>query len=350
MAAERQIASTPGFPDIGRDRQIAVRVTNGFASRVVNLLASCIVMPDGDKAVLLAAPAGEAAGAPARAERAIGGFGEEGRYIALLDGEGKVLAASPEFGSLAIGEDNLLGLISEARGPERLAKKRIPVRGLRMPAGLARLIDEPATHLIVVVDDGEAAESAEFAAATSAPEPVSPALQDASATAKGDDSAADLNAPSDIEATIAASAGGERSHGSVDRWYFHHEEGARSAANTPPPHGQDNEPPAISAPPAPAPRQLEFSTAPVKFVWRTGSDGRFTSISEEFSAALGEASADVVGRSFREVAEAFGFDADGEIAALLARRDTWSGRSVLWPIAGTDRRVPVDLAALPVYG
>jgi hypothetical protein len=169
LAAERQIASTPGFPDIGRDRQIAVRVANGFASRVVNLLASCIVMPDGDKAVLLAAPAGEAAGAPARAERAIGGFGEEGRYIALLDGEGKVLAASPEFGSLAIGEDNLLGLITEARGPERLAKKRIPVRGLRMPAGLARLIDEPATHLIVVVDDGEAAESAEFAAATPLP-------------------------------------------------------------------------------------------------------------------------------------------------------------------------------------
>ena len=39
-----------------------------------------------------------------------------------------------------------------------------------------------------------------------------------------------------------------------------------------------------------------------------------------------------------------------EIAGLLERRDTWSGRSVLWPITGTDLRVPVDLAALPVYG
>ena len=40
----------------------------------------------------------------------------------------------------------------------------------------------------------------------------------------------------------------------------------------------------------------------------------------------------------------------GEIAGLLDRRDTWSGRSVLWPVAGTDLKIPVDLAALPVYG
>ncbi|TIQ18636.1 MAG: PAS domain-containing sensor histidine kinase, partial [Mesorhizobium sp.] len=38
------------------------------------------------------------------------------------------------------------------------------------------------------------------------------------------------------------------------------------------------------------------------------------------------------------------------IAGLLDRRDTWSGRSVLWPVAGTDFKIPVDLAALPVYG
>ncbi len=44
-----------------------------------------------------------------------------------------------------------------------------------------------------------------------------------------------------------------------------------------------------------------------------------------------------------------GLDPAGEIAGLLARRDTWSGRSVLWPIAGTDLKIPVDLAALPVY-
>src|SRR5690606_21706551 len=45
----------------------------------------------------------------------------------------------------------------------------------------------------------------------------------------------------------------------------------------------------------------------------------------------------------------FGLDPSGEITGLLERRDTWSGRSVLWPVAGTDLAIPVDLAALPVY-
>jgi PAS domain S-box-containing protein len=143
---------------------------------------------------------------------------------------------------------------------------------------------------------------------------------------------------------------GEPPHGSVDRWYFHHANEAEPAPGAAPPAAQDNRPAENPAPPVKAARKTGSGAAPVKFVWRTGADGRFTSISEEFASALGEASADVIGRSFREVAEAFGFDEDGEIAALLERRDTWSGRSVLWPIASAAMRVPVDLAALPVYG
>jgi len=84
-------------------------------------------------------------------------------------------------------------------------------------------------------------------------------------------------------------------------------------------------------------------------VWRTDAEGRFSQISPEFALSVGEAAADVVGRRFRDVAEALGLDPTGEIAGLLARRDTWSGRSVLWPVAGTRLRIPVDLAALPVY-
>src|SRR5690606_18410030 len=62
-----------------------------------------------------------------------------------------------------------------------------------------------------------------------------------------------------------------------------------------------------------------------------------------------EAAADVIGRRFREVANAFGLDPRGEISALLERRDTWSGRTVMWPLAGTTLKAPVDLAALPAY-
>ncbi|RWO12624.1 MAG: PAS domain S-box protein, partial [Mesorhizobium sp.] len=78
--------------------------------------------------------------------------------------------------------------------------------------------------------------------------------------------------------------------------------------------------------------------------------GRFSALSPEFAELVGKPAADVIGRRFRDVAATFDLDATGEIAGLLDRRDTWSGRSVLWPVAGTDFKIPVDLAALPVYG
>src|SRR5262249_11863335 len=93
----------------------------------------------------------------------------------------------------------------------------------------------------------------------------------------------------------------------------------------------------------------ERSTAPVRFVWKTDNSGRFSEIGEDFVAVVGMAAANVMGLSFREAAGRLGIDLSGEIAGLLERHDTWSGRSVLWPVAGTDLRVPVDLAALPTY-
>jgi PAS domain S-box-containing protein len=87
----------------------------------------------------------------------------------------------------------------------------------------------------------------------------------------------------------------------------------------------------------------------LRFVWRTDAEGKFSTLSPEFTQIVGKTAADVIGRRFKDVATTFGLDASGEIAGLLERRDTWSGRSVLWPVAGTDLKIPVDLAALPVY-
>lgn len=95
--------------------------------------------------------------------------------------------------------------------------------------------------------------------------------------------------------------------------------------------------------------EADHSAAPVRFVWKTDADGCFSEISEAFTAAVRTAPAQLLGVSFREVAGRFGMDPGGEIAGLLERRDTWSGRSVMWPVAGTDLRIPVDLAALPAY-
>ncbi|MEO1745432.1 MAG: ATP-binding protein, partial [Pseudomonadota bacterium] len=72
-------------------------------------------------------------------------------------------------------------------------------------------------------------------------------------------------------------------------------------------------------------------------------------VTDEFAQAVGPEHSALIGKSFAQVSSELGLDPSGEIAASLTRRDTWSGKSVLWPIQSTDLRVPVDLAALPYY-
>ncbi len=88
---------------------------------------------------------------------------------------------------------------------------------------------------------------------------------------------------------------------------------------------------------------------PVRFAWVIDTEQKFTSVSDELASTVGPNAADVVGRSWRNLATVFGMDNDRQIAQLLERSDTWSGKSVLWPVQGTDLQVPVDLAALPTY-
>ena len=87
----------------------------------------------------------------------------------------------------------------------------------------------------------------------------------------------------------------------------------------------------------------------VKFVWQMDAERRFTLLSGELAEVIGPRAAAVVGRSWGEVAADLGLDPEGRVAAALDRRDTWSGRTVLWPVEGEALRLPVDLAALPAF-
>ncbi len=49
LIARRQIMATRGFPQIGSDRAITVRLATGMTSRAVGFLASAVTMPDGEK-------------------------------------------------------------------------------------------------------------------------------------------------------------------------------------------------------------------------------------------------------------------------------------------------------------
>jgi len=412
--ARRQIAATSGFPDIGRDRSIMVRVASGLTSAAVAFVASSVRLPGGAPAIMLAVPA-SARGARDVAANAISGFTEQGHFLAFLDAQGEVEAATDGFARLGIAPSTLAGLVSAVgRERDRIIKRAIPATGGYLPAGLARLTDEPARHLLVVVDErlevmedtaaGEQQDAAPVGAAraeaphgeptadpapTPVPAPATVQSQDhadhdhwyfspeeresrAGAAVRAAIAERAVAAPVDADGPEAAVIEPTAGDGPTNELVSAPEPVARSVAPSEPASSpvsvaepadvsQPLEGPAVAAEPAvpaqPVPSQpapprpaLDRSAAPVRFVWRTDADGRFSAISPEFAAVVGDHAADVVGRRFQDVSTTFELDPSGEIAGLLQRRDTWSGRSVLWPVAGTDRRIPVDLAALPVYG
>ncbi len=125
--------------------------------------------------------------------------------------------------------------------------------------------------------------------------------------------------------------------------------------------------PALVEPPAPAAPQ-EQDSAPsrrawsppsldslrcrgtVRIVWQADAEARFTSIAPALAAIVGPEAGDVVGRSWAELARSAVEDPGGAVADLLARRQTWSGRTVYWSVDGAPWRIPVDWAGLPVFG
>jgi PAS domain S-box-containing protein len=113
------------------------------------------------------------------------------------------------------------------------------------------------------------------------------------------------------------------------------------------------EPPAeMPAPVAAAPEaasRFELRERSVRFAWKMDVDQRFTFVSPEFTDALGPDAGAITGMTWNEVAERFGLDPRGSIARALMRRDTWSGKTLDWPVDGGRLLVPVDMAALPAF-
>ncbi|RWN26643.1 MAG: PAS domain S-box protein [Mesorhizobium sp.] len=379
VIARRQIMATSGFPEIGSDRAIMVRLATGMTSRAVGFLASAVTMPDAEKAIMLAVPAAQIGSRSASeiAARAISGLTEDGHFIAFVDAGGTVEAASEGFSALGILPETLAALVADvAAESDRIVKRLVPGGTASYPAGLARLTEE--RHLLVVIDEDQLddtapagehptqtiAETAPAGDAASQPEQgrEAPTDEPSASQPAGDIAASQQHEIADAigQAPTAANSdrpAAERMPAQHDHWYFNAGEDG----------GQQAPRPAASGPEAPAePAALEVqatsaaapttvsaidrAAAPVRFVWRTDAEGKFSALSPEFADIVGKPAADVIGRRFRDVAATFGLDPSGEISGLLERRDTWSGRSVLWPVVGTDLKIPVDLAALPVYG
>jgi PAS domain S-box-containing protein len=88
---------------------------------------------------------------------------------------------------------------------------------------------------------------------------------------------------------------------------------------------------------------------PLRFVWQMDSANRFTLGAEDFARLLGPKTAAVLDRPWAEIAAALKLDPQGQVAAALAARDTWSGIVVNWPIDGETDRLPIEMSGLPVF-
>ena len=99
----------------------------------------------------------------------------------------------------------------------------------------------------------------------------------------------------------------------------------------------------------PAPRTTPAQPQrPMRFLWQMDAQNRFSLGSDGFSRLIGLATTAAFGRPWHEINAALNLDPENKIAHAIATRNTFSGLKVMWPLDGTDIRLPVTLSALPV--
>ncbi len=129
-------------------------------------------------------------------------------------------------------------------------------------------------------------------------------------------------------------------------------EAPAQAASEPPPDetspGEPSDEPssAAAAEQPPGKRRLPETR---RFTFLLDADGRLVELGAGFAGIVGPASADIVERTWAEIAARHGLDPDGRIAAAIESRETWSDMLVDWPTDFGDL-VRLRLSALPRYG
>ncbi|MBP1886007.1 PAS domain S-box protein [Sinorhizobium mexicanum] len=347
---------------VGDRRQLLVRISSGFRRLPLNASVELIRIRPGEDAVLFTTPHnGKALTTEERAARMIAGLDGPDTHMAVLDGDGAILAQSSGFDELGLSEEVRCTLVLDvARDRDRLIKRPVLTGKGELPAAIAKISDHPALHLLFAVEA-----VFEDLDAETAPEGADNVLP--SSTESVDQSAAgDLPAMEEEPrpelpdtATVLANAELDATDGIGAPDY--QGELALGADETTSALAEPATPDEPAAATEPATKRDDagetdapgFAFTPggraVRFVWKIDAEGRFSEISEEFSSAVGPKAADVIGETFTDLAQRYDLDPDNRISELLRRRDTWSGKTILWPVERTSLKVPVDLAALPTY-
>ncbi|WP_457586615.1 PAS domain S-box protein [Ensifer canadensis] len=411
LSARQLKAAATQLVSVGDRRQLLMRIASGFRSVPLNTAVELIRVRPDELGVLFTAPhSGKPLSTEDRAARMIAGLDGPDTHMAVLDADGAIVAQSPGFANLGMSDETRRQLVvAVARDHDWLIKRPVATAKGHLPAAIGKIADEPALHLLFAVetilgnlDPDEApaeaaltpaaaidvveaddvndiapvAAEADVAVVADAVEPVDEqAAPDEAVSADEQVIAEDEIEPplAETDDTVGASEADAPSpvlevdgvgETPVETAPAATTDDAReqtdAVADAPVQSPIADTTPAADALPAEPAEQPDVTSAPsdfafaaggraVRFVWKIDAAGQFSEISEEFASAVGPKAADVIGVSFASLAARYGLDPDNKINELLHRRDTWSGKTIFWPVEGTSLKVPVDLAALPTY-
>lgn len=380
-AAARQLG------EVGDQKTFVIRIAKGFQRVQAPASAELIRLASGEKAILFSVPVStHSLTSGASAAQMLQGLDDPDTHMAVIGAEGEVIAASPGFASLGITQQAARTLITLAGAhPDRLAKRPVATDRGYLPAAVGKLNDEPALHLLFAVETAIGhLDPIEPSANTeeTAPQEIVPAEAAAheipvvAAPVAGFTEAEAIDAVSgieEVEETLEEITGETEDPVEVSEPVEGQSKQPTEAsvpeeetveANAEAPIAEQVEPaapvaenfpaaPVVPEETAAAPKKSSFVFKPnsraTRFVWKIDAEGRFSEVSHEFAEAVGPHASNIIGSAFSDVAALFNLDPEAKLSEALARRDTWSGKTIYWPIEGTSLVVPVDLAALPTY-
>ena len=367
-AAFRQIeAAARAVSGRNTVHSFVMRAGTGFRRPLTAAQMEPIALADGTPALLVATEQDEAdTTLDERAMNLLDGFQGTDTHAAALGAGGTIICETASFARLGMSGATRGQIAAEvAQGADRLAKHPVETEIGNLPSAIARICDDPDLYLLFTVEmptrtgvDPQRPSKApedegSVAARSDGPPPARAARRQPIQTVTP--SVLNMD-PQDTTEPEKAEAEKTKTDQTSDETETETNPAEKKAAETPAVSKiitrvqasagrgsdapeQDNEPPFVFDP----------ERRPTRFVWKIDAVGTFQEISREFAETVGPNAADVEGRKFSDVAQVFNIDPDHTIAALLGKRDTWSGKTVFWPVQGTDLQVPVDLAALPTY-
>ena len=366
----RQIKTAVERLSVSHEVKAMMRVRSGYKTRLLSFTVRAIKLPNGEEAILLRTEdtAGKNQSLSEMAHVAVNCLDGYSNAAAVLDEEGNTLAASEHFTSLKVSAAELRLLVQEvSKEDDRLVKRLIGTDQGDLPAGIARLDDDPASHLLIIASRQENVASTKATNTTQ---------QESAAAYTHGEAIIDENENNQKPKIGVFSNNRNLSRSGAERWYYRAqpsevannqleeatgrepeqtEKIAESINDSPEPETIDtqketsvliNDLPVeaeVSGHETDENENFHFKAGSksIRFVWEMDGENIFRSISPELAEAVGSESANILGKSWAQVGEERGFEKIDTIGALLKSRvlgpvkpscGQWRGQTYVCPL------------------